>query len=120
MSQNIDFTTLVRQNVSTATTNNYGYIDFGTVRIQWKTAQITGLNTGAGAWNSWSMSLPTTMANANYSTFVSMTSDTSNVAGDAIKITGRTTSSVTIGYNHTGAIGSSNMTYSVFVIGVKP
>ena len=119
-SQNIDFTTLVKQNVSTATTNNYGYIDFGTVRIQWKTAQITGLNTGAGGYNQWTISLPTTMKDANYSVICSATSDVGQVAGAEFKVYSRTTTTVGLNYNHTGAISSGNMTYSIFVIGMKP
>lgn len=119
-SDNINWITIVKQNVSNSPTDNYGCIDFGNVRVQWKTAQITNLNTGAGGYNLWNMTLPAPMKDANYTVVCDATTDVGQVAGGEFKAHSRTTTTVGLNYNHTGAIGSSNMTYSVVVIGMKP
>ena len=115
----IDWTTII-QSISDSSATNSGYLDLGTVRIQWMTRTQTGLNQGAGSYNGWTATWPVSFASAYYSAVISPASDTINVAGGELIIATRTASGVSVNYNHTGAIGSSSISYCVIGIGRKP
>lgn len=97
-----------------------GYIDLGSIRIQWKNNRYSSLNTGAGGYNTITDSFPVAFKNTTYSVVVSETSDTGNVAGGNFKVVSKTSSGVTLNYNHTGSIGNSVINYSIIAIGLKP
>lgn len=97
-----------------------GYMDFGTIRVQWMNRQKTGLNTGEGGYNIWSQALPAPFKNANYAFSISLISDTGNVSGDCLKSTAHSATSIDLNYNHFGAIGSSTVNFSIIAIGLKP
>lgn len=115
---NIDWTTIL--GTIHDTTTNDGYMDFGTVRIQWMTRQKTGLNTSANSYNTWTEALPASFGSANFTAVACPETDVGNVAGDVLKITGRTASSITLDYEHTGVIGGSSMYFGVIAVGKKP
>ena len=114
----IDWTTIIGTISDVALGN--GYIDLGTIRIQWMNRQRTGLNTAAGQYNTWTVDWPVPFGSANYAAVCSPIGDTGNIAGGEFKIYYKSTTTVGFNYNHTGAIGSSSMNYSVIAIGVKP
>lgn len=114
----IDWTSIVGTITNTAL--NDGYIDFGNIRIMWMTRTKTGLSTNAGGYTQWAESWPASFGSAFYSAVCSPISDTGNVAGDVLKITARTATAVAMDYEHTGAIGSGSMNFSVIGIGPKP
>ena len=115
----IDWTSIIGT-VSEGSPVSSGYIDLGTVRIQWKNNRFSTLNTSAGSYNGINDAFPAPFASTNYAVIVSETSDTSNVAGGNFKVVSKTTTGVSLNYNHTGAIGSSTLNYSIFAIGLKP
>lgn len=115
----IDWTTIVGTVVDGDPVSS-GYADFGTIRVQWKNNRYSSLSTSAGAYTTFSDQFPASFKNANYSVIVSETSDTGNVAGGNFKVVSKTSSGVTLNYNHTGAIGDSILNYSIFAIGLKP
>ena len=115
----IDWSTLP-QNYSTATNVVTGYFDIGTIRVQYQRRRVTGLATTAGGFNTWNAAWPVAFANSNYTAVACSNSDVGNIAGAELKIITQTANNVTLNYNHTGAIGSSNMFYTVIGIGVKP
>ena len=80
----------------------------------------TGLNTAAYGYNVWQVPWPAPFGNDWYCAVANATSDTGNVAGNDLKVTGRTTTTVQINYNHVTNIGSSEVYYSVIGIGLKP
>ena len=97
-----------------------GYIDLGSIRIQWKNNRYSSLTTGAGGYNTFTDQFPAAFKNAYYAVVVGETSDTGNVAGGNFKVVSKTSSGVTLNYNHTGAIGNSVINYSIIAIGLKP
>lgn len=118
-SHNINWSTILGT-INDSTDTNDGYIDFGSIRVQWMTRRQTGLNTGAGQFNQWTTSLPASFSNNYYTVVLSQMSDTGNIAGDELKIVSHTTTSLTIGYNHMNTIGSTQVYYGVIAIGRKP
>ena len=109
------------QATSGSTQSEYrGYFDLGSLRVQFMNLRKTGLNTGAGTYNGWTENWPAAFANNYYVVVASQTSDVGNVAGIDFKVYNRTTTSVTFNFNHTGAIGSSELYYSAIAIGAKP
>lgn len=114
----IDWSTIVGNLTDTAFGN--GYIDFGTIRLQWLNRQKTGLDTSAGAYNIWSQALPAAFKNANYAFSISLISDTGNISGDCLKSTAHSATSIDLNYNHLGAIGGGTLNYSIIAIGKKP
>ena len=115
----IDWTSIVGT-VSEGSPVSSGYIDLGTIRIQWKNNRFSTLNTSAGSFDQINDTFPMPFKSANYAIIITETSDTSNVAGGNFKVVSRTTTGCTMNYNHTGAIGSSILNYSIFAIGLKP
>ena len=115
----IDWSTLP-QNYSTSTNVVTGYFDIGTIRVQYQRRRVTGLATTAGGFTTWTAAWPAAFANTNYVAVACPNSDVGNIAGAELKIITQTVSNVTLNYNHTGAIGSGNMFYTVIGIGVKP
>lgn len=114
----IDWSTIVGNLTDTAFGD--GYIDLGTIRIQWVNRRQTGLNTSANAYNLWTLTLPVAFGSGNFSVVATMISDTGNVSGDTLKIYAKTATSVSLNYTHTGAIGNGTLDYSVIAIGKKP
>ena len=117
-SSNINWSTIVGTISDTAFGN--GYIDLGTVRIQWMNRQQTGLNTAAGGYNQWTLTLPVAFGSANFSVCATQIGDTGNISGDELKIFAKTATTISFNYAHTGAIGSGTLNYSVIAIGIKP
>lgn len=114
----IDWTTIVGAISDVAFGD--GYIDLGTIRIQWMNRQKTGLNTAAGGYNTWTVNWPVPFGSGNYTVVCSPIGDTGNIAGGEFKVYTKSTTAVGFNYNHTGAIGGSTLNYSVIAIGVKP
>lgn len=117
-SAKIDWTTIIGTISDVAFGN--GYIDLGTIRIQWMNRQKTGLNTAAGGYNTWTVDWPVAFGSANYAVVCSPIGDTGNIAGGEFKVYYKSTTTVGFNYNHTGSIGTSTLNYSAIAIGVKP
>ena len=117
-SNNINWSTIVGNLTDTAFGN--GYIDLGTVRIQWMNRQQTGLNTSAGGFNQWTTNWPVAFGSGNYAVVGFQIGDTGGIAGGEFKVYSKSATSVGFNYNHTGAIGGSTLNYSVIAIGLKP
>lgn len=117
-SSNINWSTIVGTISDTAFGN--GYIDFGTIRLQWMNRQKTGLNTSAGGFNQWTENLPVAFGSGNFAVVGFQIGDTGNISGDTLKIYAKTATSVSLNYSHTGAIESGTLNYSVIGIGIKP
>lgn len=117
-SHNINWSTIL--GTITDTTFGGGWLDLGTVRIQWMNRQKTGLSTNAGGYNQWTENLPAAFGSANYTVVGWPIGDTGNVSGAAFISYARTTTAVGLNYNHTGAIGSGTLNYSIIAIGKKP
>lgn len=114
----IDWSTIVGNLTDTAFGN--GYIDFGTIRLQWLNRQKTGLNTSAGGYTQWTENLPVSFGSGNYAVIGFPISDTGNISGDTLKIYAKTATSISLNYSHTGAIGGGTLNYSIIAIGKKP
>lgn len=114
----IDWSTIVGTISDTAFGN--GYIDLGTIRIQWMNRQQTGLNTAAGAFNQWTTNWPVAFGSGNYAVVGFPIGDTGGIAGGEFKVYSKSATSVSFNYNHTGAIGGTTLNYSVIAIGIKP
>ena len=117
-SSNINWSTIVGTISDTAFGN--GYIDLGTIRIQWMNRQQTGLNTAAGAFNQWTTNWPVAFGSGNYAVVGFPIGDTGGIAGGEFKVYSKSATSVSFNYNHTGAIGGTTLNYSVIGIGIKP
>lgn len=117
-SSNINWSTIVGTISDTAFGN--GYIDLGTIRIQWMNRQQTGLNTAAGTFNQWTTNWPVAFGSGNYAVVGFPIGDTGGIAGGEFKIYSKSATSVSLNYNHTGAIGGATLNYSVIGIGIKP
>lgn len=117
-SAKIDWSTIVGNLTDTAFGN--GYIDLGTVRIQWMNRQQTGLNTSAGGFNQWTTNWPVAFGSGNYAVVGFPIGDTGGIAGGEFKVYSKSATSVSFNYNHTGAIGGATLNYSVIAIGRKP
>lgn len=116
----IDWTTIPQGATGLSYQNFKGYFDIGNIRIQYMNLKQTGLNTAAYGYNVWQATWPAAFGNDWYCAVANATSDTGNVAGNDLKVTGRTTTTVQINYNHVTNIGSSEVYYSVIGIGLKP
>lgn len=117
-SNNINWSTIVGNITDTAFGN--GYIDLGTIRIQWMNRQQTGLNTSAGGFNQWTTNWPVAFGSGNYAVIGFPIGDTGGIAGGEFKVYSKSATSVSFNYNHTGAIGETTLNYSVIAIGLKP
>ena len=120
MSCLVDWTTIPQSTSGSSQTSYKGYFDIGTIRIQYVTAQRTGLNTGTSAFNAWAVDFPASFANTYYSVCCTLNSDTGGVSSGEFKVTARTTANVTVNYNHEQSIGQSSVYYTVIAIGLKP
>ena len=116
----IDWTTIPQGATGLTQQNFKGYFDIGNIRVQYMNLKQTGLNTAAYGYNVWQATWPAPFGNDWYCAVANATSDTGNVAGNDLKVTGRTTTTVQINYNHVTNIGSSEVYYSVIGIGLKP
>ena len=119
-SDKIDWMTIPQGATGLSYQNFKGYFDIGNIRIQYMNLKQTGLNTAAYGWNVWQATWPAPFGNDWYCAVANATSDTGNIAGNDLKVTGRTTTTVHINYNHVTNIGSSEVYYSVIGIGLKP
>lgn len=119
-SAKIDWTTIPQGATGLSYQNFKGYFDIGNIRIQYMNLKQTGLNTAAYGYNVWQATWPAPFGNDWYCAVANATSDTGNVAGNDLKVTGRTTTTVQINYNHVTNISSSEVYYSVIGIGLKP
>lgn len=119
-SDKIDWTTLPQGATGLTQQNFKGYFDIGNIRVQYMNLYKTGLNTGEYGYNAWTETWPAPFGNNWYCAVANATSDTGNVAGNDLKVVGRTATTVTINYNHITAIGSGNVYWSVIGIGLKP
>lgn len=119
-SAKIDWTTIPQGATGLSYQNFKGYFDIGNIRIQYMNLKQTGLNTAAYGYNVWQATWPAPFGNDWYCAVANATSDTGNVAGNDLKVTGRTTTTVQINYNHVTNIDSSEVYYSVIGIGLKP
>lgn len=120
MSHSIDWTTLPQSDSGTSQDSSKGYIDIGSVRIQYITAKRSNLSTGSSDFNAWTDTWPAAFANDHYSAICALNSDTGGVSGGEFKVASRTTTQVQVNYNHTGGISNSSVYYSIFAIGMKP
>ena len=116
----IDWTTIPQDATGLTQQNFKGYFDIGNIRVQYMNLYQTGLNTGQYGYNAWTETWPAPFGNNWYCAVANATSDTGNVAGNDLKVVGRTATTVTINYNHITAIGSGNVYWSVIGIGLKP
>lgn len=119
-SDKIDWTTIPQGATGLTQQNFKGYFDIGNIRVQYMNLYQTGLNTGQYGYNAWTETWPAPFGNNWYCAVANATSDTGNVAGNDLKVVGRTATTVTINYNHITAIGSGNVYWSVIGIGLKP
>lgn len=116
----IDWATIPQGATGLSQQNFKGYFDIGNIRVQYMNLYQTGLNTGQYGYNAWTETWPAPFGNNWYCAVANATSDTGNVAGNDLKVVGRTATTVTINYNHITAIGSGNVYWSVIGIGLKP
>lgn len=116
----IDWTTIPQGATGLSQQNFKGYFDIGNIRVQYMNLYKTGLNTGEYGYSVWTETWPAPFGNNWYCAVANATSDTGNVAGNDLKVVGRTATTVTINYNHITAIGSGNVYWSVIGIGLKP
>lgn len=118
-STKIDWPTIIGTIVDSDVAGS-GYIDLGTIRIQWKNNRYSSLTTTAGAFNSWDDTWSVPFKTATYAVTASQTSDVGNIAGVDFKVTAKTSAKVTLNLNHTGSINNTTVYYTVIGIGLKP